>query len=89
MIYRSSLSSILKSTDLAIASNNENTKAQKKLFTSNPDTSQSAMYKIITLITSRNKPSVTIVIGKVSITRMGFTIKLRIDKDKATRIALM
>lgn len=45
--------------------------------------------KIITaFITNKNSPSVRMVTGKVSRTKIGFTIKLRIAKTTATIIAV-
>ena len=43
---------------------------------------------IIALITNKNNPNVTIVIGKVNKIKTGFTIKLRIESKIATYIAV-
>lgn len=81
-------SSCWSNIDLANARSNEKIKAQKKLLTLKPVTNQSARYMIRTLMTNRNPPKVKMVIGRVRITKIGFTIKFNTDSDKATRIAL-
>lgn len=41
------------------------------------------------LITSRNKPKVTIVIGKVKITKTGLTRRFKTDNTTATKSAVV
>jgi hypothetical protein len=53
-----------------------------------PDTRLSARRIISTLITSKNIPNVTMVIGSVSIIRIGFTIAFRKARTKAKIIAV-
>lgn len=60
----------------------------KKPLTANPEIKASASKIIIALITSKNKPSVKIVTGKVKITKMGFTNKFSIARTNATIIAV-
>jgi hypothetical protein len=58
------------------------------LLTENPSINLLARRIINALITNKNSPKVRIVIGKVKITKMGFTIKFKIDKTTATKIAV-
>lgn len=55
--------------------------------TSNPSISLSANNINNAFITNKNRPSVNIVIGKVNITKIGFTNRLSIDNTIATIIA--
>jgi len=61
--------------------------AVQKLETLNPSTSLSAKRIMHALITKRNNPKVTMVIGNVRMTKIGFTNKFRMDKTTATIIA--
>lgn len=61
--------------------------AVQKLETLNPSTSLSANRIMHALITKRNNPKVTMVIGNVRMTKIGFTNKFRMDKTTATIIA--
>ena len=61
--------------------------AVQKLETLNPSTSLSANRMMRALMTNKKTPKVIMVIGKVRITKKGFTSKLRIDKTTATIIA--
>jgi hypothetical protein len=58
--------------------------ACRKPSTLNPSTSFSAKMIMTALITSRNKPSVTIVIGIVRIVRTGFTMAFKKASTMAT-----
>ena len=59
------------------------------LLTENPSINLSANKMIKALIINRNNPKVTIVIGKVKITKTGFTNTFRTAKTKATTMALI
>ncbi len=59
------------------------------LLTEKPSINLSANKIISALIISKNKPNVTIVIGKVKITKMGFTNRFNTDKTTATIIAVI
>ena len=56
--------------------------------TINPSISLSASKIIKAFITSKNKPSVIIVIGKVRIMSTGFTSKFKMERTTATKIAV-
>ena len=58
------------------------------LLTENPSINLSANNMINALITSRNKPNVMMVIGRVRITNIGFTNKFKIDRTTATIMAV-
>lgn len=58
--------------------------AHQIFVTENPSINLSANNMIIALITSKNKPKVRMVTGKVNMTKIGFTIKLSIDNTTAT-----
>lgn len=64
--------------------NKLNTMAINKLGTEKPLIKLLAINTIIPLMTSRNRPSVTIVTGKVRIIRIGFTIVLSNARMMAT-----
>ncbi len=64
-----------------------NNTAHQKLATVNPGTIASARRTNSAFITNRNNPKVTIVMGKVSTTRMGLTINCSIAITMATRMA--
>jgi len=64
-----------------------NSNAVQKLFTSNPLINLSANKMILALITSKNRPNVTMVIGKVRMIKMGFTIAFNSPKTAATIMA--
>lgn len=66
-----------------------NNTAIQILLTENPSIKLSANKMIKALIINKNKPNVTMVIGKVKITNMGFTNKFRTDKTIATIIAVV
>ncbi len=61
-------------------------KAHQKLFTAKPFSNLSTSKIISALITSRNKPSVIMVIGMVRNTSIGFTIAFTMPKMMATNI---
>ena len=69
---------------------NDNTKlnktAHQKPSTVNPSKKPAANSIIKTLITSKKKPSVTTVIGNVSITNTGLIVALNKPNNKATII---
>lgn len=58
------------------------------LLTEKPSISLSANKIIKALITNKNNPNVTMVIGKVKITKIGFTSKFNTDNTTATIIAV-
>lgn len=62
--------------------------AQSTPFTVKPSIKLLAKRIIMAFITSKKSPSVTIVTGKVRITKIGFTIKFRRLKTIATIIAV-
>ena len=62
--------------------------AHQILSTINPSISLSANKIIKAFMTSKNKPSVIIVIGKVKIMSIGFTNKFKIERTTATKIAV-
>lgn len=62
--------------------------AHQKPVTWKPSIKFAAKSIMIALITKRNSPNVRMVIGKVKITNMGFTKKLRILSTTATIIAV-
>ena len=62
--------------------------AHQKLATENPGTMASARSINRALITSKNNPSVRIVIGKVNTTKIGFTIICNNAITKATKTAV-
>lgn len=59
------------------------------LLTEKPSIKLSAKRIIIAFITNKNRPKVIIVIGKVKITKMGFTNRFNMDKTMATIIAVV
>ena len=61
-------------------------RAVKKPSTLKPSTSLSQIIIIIALIANKNNPSVTIVIGKVKNTKIGFTIAFNNPRTTATII---
>ncbi len=63
--------------------------AHQMLDTSKPEMKWAAISMIIALMIKRNKPKVTMVIGKVSIIRRGFTKKFKIPNTKATMMAVV
>ncbi len=63
--------------------------ADHRLLTEKPSINLSANNMINAFIIIRNKPNVTIVIGRVKITNMGFTTRLSTDNTTATIIAVM
>ena len=65
-----------------------NNNADHQSFTVKPGTIAAAHFIMRILITSRNKPSVTIVIGIVSTMRIGFTIPLSNASTAASIIAV-
>ena len=66
-----------------------NTRAAKKLCTVNPPINLPAKRIIQALITNKNSPNVTMVIGKVRMIKMGFNMALRNAKTAATIIAVV
>ena len=66
-----------------------NNKAVQKLETENPSIQLFAIKINTALITNKNKPKVTMVIGKVKITKIGFIIASSIPIKKATHIAVV
>ena len=75
------------STDCKIDNRILNKIAHQILSTEKPLINLSAKRIIAALITNKNNPNVTIVIGNVSITNNGFTNKFKIDNTTATIIA--
>ena len=65
-----------------------NHNAVQKLLTLNPLMNLSANKMMQALITSKNNPKVTIVMGKVRIINTGFTSKFNTDNTTATIIAV-
>jgi len=63
--------------------------ADHKLLTEKPSINLSANNMINAFIIIRNSPSVTIVIGKVKMTNMGFITRFNRDNTTATIIAVM
>lgn len=63
-------------------------KAIQILLTEKPGINLSANKIINALMTNKNKPNVTIVIGKVKMTKIGFTSKFNIDNTAATTMAV-
>ncbi len=59
-------------------------RAHKKPSTEKPETIAAARYIMITLITNKNNPKVSIVTGIVRATRMGFNTALRSPNTIAT-----
>lgn len=59
------------------------------LLTEKPSINLSANKIIKALITSKNNPKVTMVIGKVKMTKIGFTNRFKTDSTTATIIAVM
>ena len=76
--------SIPKKIEFKIDNNKLKSKAHQNPPTLKPSTSLSARKMIITFITNRNNPKVTMVTGSVRITNMGRTIAFRIPKTSAT-----
>ncbi len=64
-------------------------KAVQKLSTAKPGTMLAQSKIIKALITSKNKPNVINVMGKVRMTKIGFTSKLSNPKTIATQIAVI
>ena len=64
-----------------------NSTAVQKLETPKPSISLSAKSMIKALITSKNRPRVNMVTGKVKMTKTGFTKTLRMDSTMATIMA--
>lgn len=62
--------------------------AIQMLLTEKPGINLSASKIINALMTNKNRPKVTMVIGKVKITKMGFTNRFKTDKTAATTIAV-
>ena len=60
---------------------------QKPPGTSKPSNSLSAKRMIAALITNKNKPKVTIVIGSVNMTKIGFKMAFKMANTTATIIA--
>lgn len=58
------------------------------LLTENPSINLSANKIITAFITSRNKPNVKMVIGKVKTIKIGFTMRFKTDNTTATKIAV-
>lgn len=54
------------------------------LLTANPSINLPARRIINALITNKNNPNVIMVIGKVKIIKIGFTIRFKIDNTTAT-----
>ncbi len=71
-----------------MANSKENINAGKNPSTENPETNQSARSMMMALITNRNKPNVRIVTGSVNKTKIGFTIKFKMEMASATIIAV-
>lgn len=67
----------------------ENKRAVQKFFTSKPSTSLSVIKIIMVLMTSKNKPKVSSVIGKVKKTSIGFTMAFRKARTAATITAII
>ena len=65
-----------------------NSTAVQMLLTEKPSINLSAKRIIKALIISKNKPKVTMVIGKVNMTSIGLTNKFKIERTKATIIAV-
>lgn len=63
--------------------------AVQMLETEKPETTPSTINTIMALITNRNKPNVSTVIGMVSNTKRGLKITLSKPKNKATINALI
>lgn len=63
-------------------------KAIQILLTEKPGINLSANKIINALMTNKNKPNVTIVIGKVKMTKIGFTSKFNIDNTAATTMSV-
>ena len=63
--------------------------ADQILLTENPSINLSANKIIKAFITNRNKPKVTMVIGKVKIIKTGFTYTFKTPKTTATIRALI
>ena len=63
--------------------------AIQMLLTEKPSINLSANRMISAFTTSINNPNVTMVIGKVKITKKGFTKRFNKDKTTATRIAVV
>jgi hypothetical protein len=66
-----------------------NNNAHQIVSTVNPETNLSASNIIRALIISKNKPNVSMVMGKVSIIKIGLTIKFRRPNTMATMIAVV
>ena len=66
-----------------------NSKAVQKLLTVNPLMNLSAKRIMQALITSKNKPKVTMVIGNVRMIKMGFKMAFRNAKTAATIMAVV
>jgi hypothetical protein len=66
-----------------------NSIAVHKLATENPSIILSASKIIMALIMSRNNPNVTMVIGSVKITRIGFTNTFSMARTAATISAVV
>ncbi len=65
-----------------------NSTAVQILLTENPSINLSAKRIINAFTISKNKPSVIIVIGKVNMTNIGLTNRFKIERTKATIIAV-
>ncbi len=78
-------------TENKIACNNDNSKlkskAVQKPLTANPSRKLAANKIMMALMTNKNNPNVTTVIGKVRMIKMGFKMAFKIAKTIATIIA--
>tara|TARA_R110002020_G_scaffold23587_3_gene78465 strand:+ start:37138 stop:37419 length:282 start_codon:yes stop_codon:yes gene_type:complete len=70
-------------------SNKLKIKAHQMLLTSKPGIRLSAKRMIMAFTINRKSPKVTMVMGRVRMTKIGFTIKLRRLSTMATKIAVV
>ena len=78
-----------KRIDWSKESSKLNSRAHQNPVTVNPSIKWSASNMIAALMTSRNKPKVTMVMGKVSMTMMGLTRKFKRLSTRATTMAVV
>lgn len=78
---------MVKRMDCSSDSNKLNSSATQKPLTLNPPINLSAKRMISALMTNKNNPSVTTVIGSVKIIKIGFTIAFNNPKTIATIMA--
>ena len=74
--------------DCSMDNNTLKSIATQILLTEKPSINLLANKIIKALMTNKNNPKVTMVIGKVKITKIGFTIRFKIDSTTATKIAV-